>query len=404
MRGPPVRRLQRVPEPRRSDGVTRTFSRLQLTPGDPAARPRQRSQRAPSLGLVFCSTVARYLTTVLPGVTRELARWRAGAGRIPDPQLRPLALQAISKRGNMEGAALFAVLAPRARRRETVRALVAFQTAYNYLDILAEQPNADATRNARQLHEALLIALDPAAPHPDYYAHHTHSQDGGYLNELVDACRSAFHELPSHDAVASAAWAAVARIVAFQSLNLTREQGGHDELERWARSQTPDASGLHWFQTAAAGGSSLAIHALIATAAIPDVTPVQVAGLQDAYFPWICALHSLLDSLIDVQEDELAGQRNLLSYHGSPRQAAFAMKMLAKRASGAAGRLPDAPRHQVILAAMTAYYLSSPEAATPDARTSAAAVADALGPLLPAALVLFKARRAVARLVHRGYR
>ena len=39
-----------------------------------------------------------------------------------------------------------------------------------------------------------------------------------------------------------------------------------------------------------------------------------VEAIEGAYFPWICALHSLLDRLVDVAEDERAGQRNLLSY------------------------------------------------------------------------------------------
>jgi tetraprenyl-beta-curcumene synthase len=355
---------------------------------------------------VFAGTVTHYLLWILPRVTLELAHWRTGAQRIPNPALRRLALQAISKRGNMEGAALFAVLAPRARRRETVRALVAFQTAYNYLDTLAEQPSHDPRSNGRRLHEALLVALGGVAPesaHADYYAHHPHKDDGGYLTELVDTCRSAFLTLPSHAAVSEAAWAAAARIVAFQSLNLTLGQGGHDALERWARLQTPQSSGLHWWQTAAAGGSSLAVHALIAASATPGLKSGQIAAIEAAYFPWICALHSLLDSLVDVEEDERAGQRNLLSYHASPQQAAFAMKVLAPRAAAAARNLPQGSRHAVIVTAMATYYLSSPQASTPSARPIARNVAAALGPLVRPAMALFKARRLAARLTHGAY-
>jgi tetraprenyl-beta-curcumene synthase len=220
----------------------------------------------------------------------------------------------------------------------------------------------------------------------------------------VNTCRGAFAALPSHGAVFATAWDAAARIVAFQSLNLTTDQGGHDALERWARLQTPAGSGLQWWQAAAAGGSSLAVHALIATGASADVDAAQTTAIEDAYFPWICALHSLLDSLVDIDEDRRAGQRNLLSYHSSPEQAAFAMKMLARRASAEARDLPDARRHVVILTAMAAYYLSSGQAAKPDAAATAQNVAAAVGPLLAPALALFKARRLVARLTHGAYR
>jgi tetraprenyl-beta-curcumene synthase len=356
------------------------------------------------LALAFGGTVWRYLTTVLPSVARELHHWRSQALKIPDPVLRSLALESLSKRGNIEGAALFAVLAPRGHRRETVRALVAFQTAYNYLDTLAEQPAADPVANGRQLHLALLVALDPLASHPDYYALHPQREDDGFIAALVDTCRSAFIMLPSNAAASAAAWAAAARIVAFQSLNLTEPQGGHEALEHWARLQTPNGSGLDWWQTAAAGGSSLAVHALIAVAANPNVAPEEIAAIQDAYFPWICALHSLLDSLVDAAEDELAGQHNLLAYHGNAGQAAFAMKMLARRATARASALPDGVRHRVILIAMATYYLSSPEGFAPDARATAKAVADVVGPLLAPARVLFAARRLAGRHADGGYR
>jgi tetraprenyl-beta-curcumene synthase len=344
------------------------------------------------------ATVARYLTSVQPLVRRELAHWRGRAREIPDPALRANAMAGMSKRGNMDGAALFAVLAPRSRRGETVRALVAFQTAYNYLDALGEQPSADPIANGRELHRALLVALDPAAPHPDYYALHAQREDGGFLVALVDACRTALAALPSRAAVAGAASAAAAGIVTFQSLNLTERQGGHEALERWARRQTTDSSGLHWWQTAGASGSSLVVHALIATAASPHASRRDVEAIEAAYFPWVCALHTLLDSLVDVAEDEHAGQRNLLSHHASREQAAFAMKMLARRATDAVGSLPDEQHHRVILAAMVGHYLSRPGARTPYARAIAGNVANAVGPLLAPALVLFKARRAVARL------
>jgi hypothetical protein len=61
----------------------------------------------------------------------------------------------------MEGAALFGAFAPRAHRTQTVRALVAFQAAYNYFDLLAEQPSEGSERAGRELHRGLMLALAP---------------------------------------------------------------------------------------------------------------------------------------------------------------------------------------------------------------------------------------------------
>jgi tetraprenyl-beta-curcumene synthase len=349
------------------------------------------------LRLALGSTVARYLTSIFPLMRRELAHWQAHALEIPDPVLRSHAIEGLSKRGNLEGAALFAMLSPRSERTAMVQALVAFQAAYNYLDTLSEQPSADPIANSRQLHQALLRALDPSATHADYYALHPHSEDGGFLVSIVETCRTALATLPSYATVAAPASSAAARIVAFQSLNLTEHQGGHHALERWARGQAAEAPGLDWWQMAGAAGSSLAVYALVAAAADPDMRIQDVEAIESAYFPWICALHSLLDSLVDVAEDEQAGQRNLLSYHASTGQAACAMGTLAQQATEMVRNLPNELHHRVILSAMVGYYLSSPDASSPYARAIAGSVVEAIGPLLSPALGLFRVRRVLTR-------
>jgi tetraprenyl-beta-curcumene synthase len=400
MRGPAVQPFQAIAGRGAQHDAMRAGSwsnSMAAVPATPTPR-NTREHREIAVKLVFGSTVGLYLTNVLPVVKHELAHWRSRAAEIADPVLRAHALGGLSKRGNLEGAALFAVLAPRSQRRETVRALVAFQAAYNYLDKLAEQMSADPVANGRQLHQALLVALDPAATHPDYYALYPQSEDSGFLRELVDTCRTALATLPSRTAVSAAASAAAARIVAFQSFNLTKYQGGYEALEAWARQQDPDSSGLQWWQIAAAGGSSLAVHALIATAANDDVQRRDIEAIEAAYFPWICALHSLLDSLVDVTEDDLAGQRNLLSYHANAEQASCAMEALAQRAIDAARSLPDELHHRVILTAMVGHYLSSVDDSTPDTRAIAESVAGAVGPLLSPTLKLFKARRTLTGL------
>jgi tetraprenyl-beta-curcumene synthase len=337
-----------------------------------------------SLGVTStCASIAlSYSLTIFPVARRELATWRARAGKIPDPVLRELASQALRKQGNMLGAALFAVLAPRNRRAQVVRALVAFQAAYNYLDLLAEQPTSDPVGNGRRLHNALLVALEPgAAHHHDYYAGYPSRDDGGLLNAMVETCNGAVHALPSYALVAGPVNRAAARIVDFQSLNLGALQGDDDGLARWARSSTSPGNGLRWWETAAAGGSSLAVHALVALAARPALDRRDLAAIEHAYFPWIGALHSLLDSMIDVAEDERDAQRSLIGYYASPQEAVARIRSLAKRATVTTDTLLDGRRHRAILIAMTGYYLSAPGASLPGVRLLAAGVGEAAGAL-----------------------
>ena len=63
-----------------------------------------------------------------------------GGRRIPEPGLRRDALLALqAKSGNAEGLAAFAALAQRRHRRAVVRAVIAYQTALDYLDSLTER-------------------------------------------------------------------------------------------------------------------------------------------------------------------------------------------------------------------------------------------------------------------------
>jgi tetraprenyl-beta-curcumene synthase len=345
------------------------------------------------LAAAFVDAALRYWLTVFPRVNRGLRHWQDRAGQIPDPSLRRIALDSLRKRSNIEGAAAFAAFAPRSHRAAVVRALVAFQAAYNYADMLSEQPHVQAIANGRRLHEALLVALDPGAPQLDYYAHHPQHDDDGYLRELVDTCRTALGTLPSYAAVAESARIAAERIVTFQSLNVGKAQGDHVALSRWAREETPSAADLEWWETAAAAGSSLGVHVLIAAAADAELQQTDIAAINDAYFPWIGALHSLLDNIVDIQEDAITDQRSLVYYYASPAQAAARLQVLAVKAVGRARALPRGARHAIILAAMAGNYLSAPEANTPDVKTVSQSVREAIGDLATPTLLVFKLRR-----------
>jgi tetraprenyl-beta-curcumene synthase len=341
---------------------------------------------------IFVRGALGYWLIVFPLVCLHVARWRRRARRIPDPVLRSLALEALAKRGNIEGAAAFAAFAPWRRRAAAVRAAGGFQCAYNLLDMIGEQPSADPVRDGRRLHEALVFALTPEAPRLDWYELHPQREDGGFLDSILDECRAAFARLPSAETVAPWAQAAAERIAAFQSLNLSEAQGDHAGLERWGERATPPGTDLCWWETAAAAGSSLAVHALIAAAAEPHLSAPQARALSDAYFPWIGCLHSLLDNLIDKREDEAAGHRSLLEYY-PPADAAARLGELTRRARGAATNIPNPRRHRVMLTAMIANYMSSPEAHGPELRVPREAVIASADAMIGAAMGVFAIRR-----------
>ena len=171
---------------------------------------------------------------------RELSRWRHRAAAIPDPVLRDGALAAlVEKELNSEAVAVFAILAPRARRRTAIRAIVALQVAIDYLDTLGEQDSAG---------------------------------DAEYLERLFDDYRESVGSLPSHGAVSPALDRAVVRCGEGQRYTHVAEHGDPAALETWARAQVAPAV-YRWWEVAAGASSSVAAHALIAARGRPDGRP-----------------------------------------------------------------------------------------------------------------------------------
>lgn len=334
----------------------------------------------------FTQAAAHYWLAVYPQVRRELAHWRHRARLIADPALRRLALETQrSKRRNLEGAAAFATFAPAASRAAIIRASVAFQALYDFADTLTEQPRNPDPGRARRLHNGLLAALPGA---------NEHSRDacrGDYLTGLIDACRASLAELPSFRTVYELVEVNTQRIVQYQTLI------DHPAaFAAWAATETPAGSGLRWWETGAACGSSTAVFALIAAAGNPGLRLAQAVAIERAYFPWIGALHTLLDSLIDQPDDLAGGQHSLIEHYRSPILAGGRMGQLASEAARRAGALPGGHGHRLILAGMTSQYASSLRASLPHARASRAAVLDAMGDLAAPTMAVFAARRLLA--------
>jgi len=345
----------------------------------------------------FALAALRYWGRVFPRSSRLLRRLRRRAGQIGDPALRELALEALAKRSNIEGAAAFAAFVPRRRRHAAIEALALYQAIYNYADTLAEQPHPDPPRNARQLHGALLDALRaPGTPLRDYYARDAHAAgDGGYLAELVCDCRARIAELPGFgDELAALAERAAERIVCFQGLDA---RGPHSPLERWAEGQAPAGGVLTWWELAGAAGSSLLVHVAIAAAArSAKWDRGEAARIEDACFPWVGALHSLLDSAVDEREDAFAGQLSLIGCYADDAHARARLRWLAGEAAGRARSLPGGT---TLLAAMVASYLSELERAGA-AHELREALREPLGWPLGAAMLVFRVRRLLGSARH----
>jgi tetraprenyl-beta-curcumene synthase len=308
-------------------------------------------------------SAVRELVWGLPLVTRELRRWRAQARAIPDAPLRVDALSSLArKRTHADGAALFSIL-PRHRSPCLLRLLVAYEVVLDFLDNVNEREAEDG--DGRQLHLALIEALDPREGLSDYYRHQRCRDDGGYLRALVESCRSDCAQLPGYARVRQALRRETRRALVLginHELEPLRRDGA---LMRWAERECPGYNEASWFELSGAASASLTVHALLALAADSVASESEIQKLLDAYFPWISTTSTMLDSYVDQIEDAAIGGHSYLAHYPSATIATERVGQLVQRSVAGARGLPRGHRHAVIATCMVAMYLSKDSARRP---------------------------------------
>jgi tetraprenyl-beta-curcumene synthase len=313
----------------------------------------------------------RQLTWGLAAASREIRKWRARAQAIPDAPIREDALYALEhKRTHLHGAALFSIL-PSRRNGELVRLLVAYELIWDFLDNVNERASLVGIANGLQLHLAVAEAINPGAPLSDYYRLDPCHHDGGYLQALVETCRTSCSALPSYPLVRPYAMreARRARVLA---LNHHPDPLVRDAtLKRWAAREFPGEQEAFWWELSGAASAPLTIHALLALAAEQSCTEREIAQIQAAYCPWISAATTMLDSYVDQLEDLDDDAHSYVAHYPNFDAAVCNIRKLVFRSVTEARALDHGDKHAVIAAAMIAMYLSKDTTSAPQLRDGA---------------------------------
>jgi tetraprenyl-beta-curcumene synthase len=315
--------------------------------------------------VALAHATTRELTWGLPTVAHEVRAWRARATGIPDAAIRQDALSALdSKRGHSDGAGLFCIFPP-ARCQELVRLLVSYEIVWDFLDSANERGAAAGQTNGRQLHLALVEALEPNRPISDYYRHHPWGDDDGYLRALVSACRDSSTQMPSYDRVQPLLVREATRAQVLAINHDLDPASRNTALREWAAEEFPDETEAAWFELSGAASASLTIHALLALAAESQCSASDIARTFSAYFPWISAATTMLDSYVDQIEDDTNDDHSYIGHYPAPEIATRRLRRLIRRSLQEASALPNGERHTLLISCMAAMYLSKDSARTP---------------------------------------
>jgi tetraprenyl-beta-curcumene synthase len=345
---------------------------------------------------------ARYWSNVAPLVRQQLRHWHSRAETISDPTLRTLALEKLEEEGfNAEVAATLATIAPRPHRRRVVKAIVALEVLFDYLDGLTESPSRESPGDGERLFEAFIDAVSPSARRTgDYYRNHPRWDSSGYLEELVGTVRFALASLPNVPEMGGILQSAARRSAEAQLRIHSIPLEGLDGVERWASARA-SGTALEWREFLAGAASSvLCVHALIAAAADHRTTRADGLELDRAYLS-ISVLPTVLDSLIDYERDLAAGRPGYVRLYEDPKVLQKRLTRTIADALRRARSVPNGPHHVMTIVGIVAYYSSAPTAAGEFACATTERTVACLKPLMAPTMAVMHSWRIAKRVHHR---
>lgn len=311
-----------------------------------------------------------------PLARAQLARWRAAAEAIVDPQIRAQALVSLqTKAFHCEGGAVYGACAPHFAPG-LIAAIVAIQTLVDCLDNLSDRSGHVAEADLRRMHLAVQDALTPGAPLRPVAA----GDDGGYLAALVAQSQAGLAALPGYPAVAEACLHLGGLYAELQVLKHLPDRSARAPLlQRWLQPLAAQHPGWAWWELAAACGSTLALFALLAEAARPGAP--RAKELLAAYFPWVAGLHILLDYYVDQAEDLQGGDLNFVRFYPGPSEAAAGLARIQAGAVRRVAALPDPALHLLVVRGLPGLYLSDPKVGQQGLGAGARTILRGAGPL-----------------------
>lgn len=302
--------------------------------------------------------LSKFLIKVLPQVQSQLSMWRNEAKRVPNPELRKQALASLKDKAfHCQGGAIFAISNSKIDK-QLLRLIIAYQTLCDYLDNLCDRTGSGDGKAFLMLHQSLIDAVDLKGSLNDYYVYYPYQDDGGYLHKLVQECQEEVKELQSYNLIREPLIKLIEKYINLQVKKHINWDEREKVLIQWAISDNNEYPNLLWQEYAAACGSTLGVFALFALAKKESLSDNEIGSTIEFYFPYISALHILLDYFIDRQEDRLGGDLNFSFYYSSEEETVERLQYLINESYKKLEILKENLQAKIVLDGLLGLYLS----------------------------------------------
>ncbi|AOT73104.1 tetraprenyl-beta-curcumene synthase family protein [Geosporobacter ferrireducens] len=307
-----------------------------------------------------------FVKDVFPVVKKELHFWQQKAAEASSNILSEQASASIGKKSfHAQGGSIYSLYGS-SMDENLIKFIVALQTISDYLDNLCDRVGVEDVNAFLQLHCAITDALHREEDYKDYYAFYPYEEDGGYLQRLVSTCKEYIRTLPSYPLVQEEVLYLGGLYSEMQAYKHTSLSVREKHMQLWSKPHLIKYPELSTWEFSAAAGSTLGIFMLCTLARNPDLTKNKVTQVMDAYFPWVCGLHILLDYFIDLQEDSSTGDLNFVSYYENFHHKRQRLLWFLHQSMDKISTLDYPLFHLTVIEGLLSMYLSDPKTSLPE--------------------------------------
>jgi tetraprenyl-beta-curcumene synthase len=301
-----------------------------------------------------------FLRRIVPMAGRALWQIRALAEAIPDDRLREQALSSADRKAyHVAGGCILATFLSPPAAAHYVEIVAPLESIYDYLDNLCDRHPDVRVAAYPLLHRAIGDALTPSASAGGYYDLGPSGDDGDYLVTLVRRVQRGIRRLADHEMLEAFFGEAASLYGDMQTFVHLPPGDRESACEAWYERRGRRYGSLAWYEFAAAAGSQFQVYAPLFM--LFDDRPEAIAPAYGAYFPAVSALHVLLDSFIDQQEDREHGDLNFVALYADQAHFFERVEYLARCAVRLFSTLPHPAHHRFVLRTMALFYLSHPK-------------------------------------------
>ncbi len=220
----------------------------------------------------------------------------------------------------------------------------------------------------RRLYSCLSSAVDPSRSTSCAFVNFSKAASYSQKSEqphflcMSEQCRLQLAVLPSFSLVAPKLKKYMQFHVDLHSYMYYPEETRNEFLQTWSDYYLKRYQGISVMEFCAASDSLLGIIAMYVSASNPKQTSLEIQLLDEACFPWLCGLESLLDSYITLRLSDHSNQLNFCSSYKNLKACEERLIYFATKAEEACMKLKESSFYISLIRIILGMYLSDPEA------------------------------------------